>query len=96
MHFCNFKILHEKDTSDIDIKTVEKKEFKELVSDYALMLPYMKKDDGFQESFTLVYHDWDVLECSNNSAAESPKGRPVPSAGAFTPEYQDYLDHYIE
>ena len=56
----------------------------------------MKKDDGFQESFTLVYHDWDVLECSNNSAAESPKGRPVPSAGAFTPEYQDYLDHYIE
>ena len=96
VHFCNFKILHEKDTSDIDIKTVEKKEFRELVLNYALMLPYMKKDDGFQESFTLVYHDWDVLECSNNSAAESPKGRPVPSAGAFTPEYQDYLDHYIE
>ena len=44
-----------------NLKTVEKKEFKELVGDYALMLPYMKKDDGFQESFILVYHDWDVL-----------------------------------
>ena len=93
VHFCNFKILHKEGTSDFDIKTVEKKEFKELVGDYALMLPYMKKD-GFQENFTLVYHDWDVLECSN--ITPSVKGRPVLSAGVFTLRYQSYLDDFLE
>ena len=43
VHFCNFKIIHKEDTSDLDIKTVQKKEFKELVGDYALMLPYVKR-----------------------------------------------------
>ena len=50
VHFCNFKILHKKDTSDFDTKTAEKKDFKEPVGNYALMLPYMK-EGGFQENF---------------------------------------------
>lgn len=93
VQFCNFKIAHKEGTSDVDVKTVSKSEFKELVGDYALMLPYMK-EGGFQENFTLVYHDWDVLECSN--VTPTRKGRPVPSAGVFTSQYQDYLEYFIE
>ena len=37
VQFCNFKIAHKEGTSDVDVKTVSKSEFKELVGDYALM-----------------------------------------------------------
>lgn len=93
VHFCKFKIAHKEATSDVDIKTVEKNKFKELFGDYALMLPYMKKND-FRENFTLVYHDWEVLQCSN--IAPSLKGRPVPSASVFTSCYENYLDNFLE
>lgn len=93
VHFCKFKIVHMESSPDIDVKTVKKKEFKELVGDYALMLPYMK-EGVFRENFTLVYHDWDVLECSD--VTPSLKGRPVPSASVFTSQYKEYLDSYIE
>lgn len=93
VHFCNFKIAHKEGTSEVDMKTAKREEFKELVGAYALMLPYRKKD-GFKENFTLVYHDWDVLVCSN--ITHSLKGRPKPSDRVFTLQYQTYLDDYLE
>ena len=93
VHFCNFKIANKEGTSEVDIKTVKKEEFKELVGDYALMLLYIR-ENGFQENFTLVYHDWDGLECSN--IIPSLKGRPVPSDSIFILQYQSYLDDFIE
>jgi hypothetical protein len=89
VQFCKFKLAHEDQTSTDLVKTVKKSDFKNLVSDYALMLPYIKKGEVFRENFTLVYHDWDVLECSD--VTPSRKGHPVPTAGVFTEEYKDHL-----
>jgi len=83
VQFCNFKIAHKEGTSDVDVKTVSKSEFKELVGDYALMLPYMK-EGGFEENFTLVYHDWDVLECSNVTPTRKGTARAFSRCIHFT------------
>ena len=92
-HFCHFKIAHKEATSEVDIKTVEKEELKELVGDYTLMLSNMK-EGGFRENFTLVYHAWDVLECSDITPLL--KGGPVLSARVFTLRYKSYPGNFIE
>lgn len=87
VNFCRFEFVTE--GGKVQVKTVPRKEFKDLVSSYALMLPYKKARQRFQNNFTLVYHDWDVLAC--NCGEVSKKGRPGPAAGVFSEEHASYL-----
>jgi hypothetical protein len=56
---------------------------------YALMLPYSRRGFPFQNQFTLVYSDWEVLMCDNN-APDSMKG-PV---YVHRPLFEDVLSKF--
>ena len=60
VHFCQFMCTEEETTAT-------KEDLK--ITDYALMLPYMKRraDVRFQKMFTLIYSDWEVLRCDLNN-----------------------------
>ena len=58
------------------------------IVNYALMLPYSRRGFLFESQFTLVYSDWEVLLCNNNSP-DSKKG-PV---YMHSPLFEDVLSH---
>lgn len=90
VQFCKFNLISE--AREVVVKTVTKRKFQDLIGGYALMLPYMK-EGGYRQNFTLVYHDWDVLECTNDT--NSRKGHPVAARGVFSEEYKNLLDHAL-
>ena len=64
MQFCQFGCTDE-------VSSVVKSSLN--MVNYALILPYSRRDFLFQSQFTLVYSDWDVLLCDTN-APDSKKG----------------------
>ena len=58
MQFCRFECTEE-------VSSVKKSSLK--IVDYALMLPYSRRGFPFQNQFTLVYSDWEVLLCDNDA-----------------------------
>jgi hypothetical protein len=89
VQFCKFKIVQERSTDKIAVKTASKNEVMDMMDYYALMLPYNKKGITFQRQFTLIYSDWEVLLCND---AHTEKGFPRPDPGVFSEEYIDNLD----
>jgi hypothetical protein len=89
--FCRFEFVAE--DGKVKVHTVSKKDFKHRISSHALMLPYKRVGENFQNNFTLVYHDWDVLAC--NCASMSMKGHPVPARGVWSEEHLDYLTNSV-
>jgi len=89
--FCRFEFVAE--DGKVKVHTVSKKDFKHRISSHALMLPYKRVGENFQNNFTLVYHDWDVLAC--NCASMSMKGHPVPARGVWSQEHLDYLTNSV-
>ena len=69
MQFCHFVC-----TDEVSLV----KESSLNIVDYALMLPYSRRRFLFQSLFTLVYSDWEVLLCDNNSP-DSKKGPVLPA-----------------
>ena len=89
--FCRFEFVAE--DGKVKVHTVSNKDFKHQISSHALMLPYKRVGENFQNNFTLVYHDWDVLAC--NCASMSMKGHPVPARGVWSEEHLDYLTNSV-
>ena len=54
-----------------EVASVKKESLNRL--DHALMVPYSKKGFPFQNQFTLVYSDWEILFC-NNITPDNKKG----------------------
>lgn len=84
--FCRFEFVTDEE-GQVKVDTVTKKDFKHRVSSHALMLPYKKDGENFQNNFTLVYHDWDVL-----ASSISMKGPPVPARGVWSSEHLQHLN----
>jgi hypothetical protein len=91
VHFCSFSL--KKDTNgSIQSNKVDPKEFEPKIAGYSMMLPYITDigDDGSYNKngfsgkflYTLVYSDWEVLQCTNNDGVR--KGRVAVEQGVFS------------
>ena len=73
VHFCRFNLAMKENSQDIQINSGEKEVIRSSIVHYALMLPYIVENCSSLQLFTLVYSDWDVLQCGH---ADHNKGRP--------------------
>ncbi len=58
LNFCWFSM--EKELCDSVFKTIQRSELGSAIT-YGLMLPYVPKDTPFQQQYTVVFWDWDLL-----------------------------------
>ena len=66
MHFCKFVPVSE--------EYIEVEKLSDKMGDFVLMLPYfVETKEAFNNRFTLVYHDWDVLRL------DKPTKKGIPS-----------------
>lgn len=80
VHFCHFRCKRDASRHAIVTKT-SRGELRAKNLDYALMLPYIDNHaDKFHQQFTLVYHDWEVLLCTDS---EETKGKAVVERRVF-------------
>ena len=86
LHFCRFSM--EKELGETVVKTIQKSQLGSAIT-YGLMLPYVPKHISFQRQYTVVFWDWEVLLCDNNS---SSKGLPSIDADVYSVEYLGLLD----
>ena len=87
-HFCAFRFQKEPSTQNVLVRTIKKSALEDMVENYALMLPYKKQNVAFQNQFTLVYHDWDVLLCQEGCCK---KGLPTVDHCVFDEKCRHYL-----
>ena len=59
---------------------LKKNNLRSSIVSYALMLPFIKKNEITYQQYTLVYWDWDVLRCED---AEHKKGHPGAEKSVF-------------
>ena len=88
-HYCAFNFVKDTNNQVLVKNTVEKDSLKGLVGSYALLLPFLKQGRAFQNQFTLVYHDWDVLPCQDGGLCK--KGLPMVDHCVFNDQYTEYL-----
>ena len=88
LHFCKFVLAKEEGNKHTAVMVVTKEELSGLIGDYALLLPYSKKDEEFQNQFTVCYSDWHVLRCR---CMGPTKGFPQPDKDVFVPELIESL-----
>ena len=89
VHFCSFILKKEKNSTNALVKTLSKEKLSSMSDHYALMLPYIKVNCDFAKQFTLVYHDWDVLQCRCGKVG---KGFPTPDCDVFSKKYIELLE----
>lgn len=89
VHFCSFILKKEKNSTNALVKTLSKEKLSSMSDHYALMLPYIKVNCDFAKQFTLVYHDWDVLQCRFGKVG---KGFPTPDCDVFSKKYIELLE----
>lgn len=80
VHFCRFSCKQDA-TGNALVTTTTRRDLREQVVGYALMLPYIvNRSDAFHQQFTLVYWDWEVLLCND---LRKTKGRAVVEGRVF-------------
>lgn len=89
LHYCSFEMVMEEDNSPT-INNIRKDQLDSIQGVGALMLPFQNADndiDDYNNMFTLVYMDWDVLLVQDGKA----------SKGALIVDYtQAYIESLIE
>ena len=86
--FCPFKIQPDTNTMRAAASRVKKDELRNDIASYALMLPYKTQSpsgDSFQK-YTLIYSDWEVLQCCGDLPAN--KGR--------VPVHESVFQHVVD
>ena len=77
MHFCKFVPVSE--------EYIEVEKLSDKMGDFVLMLPYfVETKEAFNNRFTLVYHDWDVLRL------DEPTKKGIPSIDEETFSQNDF------
>ena len=63
-HFCKFWPKLNNDGGDNLTEREVRKEIEQKMSSYAIMLPLIHAEGtAFDQRYTLIYHDWEVLRC---------------------------------
>ena len=80
VHFCSFVFKKQDNSDNAKVTRVSKKDLRSSIVSYALMLPFIKKNEMTLQQYTLVYWDWEVLRCED---AEHKKGHPGAEKSVF-------------
>ena len=86
-----FELVNVPGSATVLVNNILKDKYKDLISAYSCTnasVPY--RGEKFQETFTLLKHNCDVLGRSN--ITPSQKGYPVSTTDVFALEYQDIGD----
>lgn len=63
-HFCEFWPKLNNDDGDMFTKRAVRREMEKGITSYAIMLPLIHAEGtAFDQRYTLIYHDWEVLRC---------------------------------
>ena len=93
LHFCQFSMMRKVGSSEFKgyhVNRIAKADI-DKANVFGLMLPYKRQQFVFQQQYTVVYCDWDVLRC--NDGGGTSKGFPSLHGDLYSYEYlNQYLD----
>jgi len=88
VHFCHFSFEKDMNTMEYTSEALEKKILRNTAAEFALLLPHKQDGIEFQQQYTAIYADWEVLLIDD---CHTSKGFPIPDDSDFSDEYLGYI-----